>query len=102
MISLLLSHYIMLLKQRTVHAGFMFTDLLPTNHTTRSFDATRSWPRTAGIFGEIRTACSFMKMPLDYGQNVCASKLCNVHMSLKAFVVTELNNMFWADGCVKV
>jgi hypothetical protein len=31
----------MLLKQRTIHAGFMYTNLFPTNSTIRSLDAPR-------------------------------------------------------------
>jgi hypothetical protein len=37
----LLSHYIVLLQQRTIYAGFIYTNLFPTNCTVRSFDAPR-------------------------------------------------------------
>jgi hypothetical protein len=89
-ISLLLSHYIMMLKQ-TIHAGFMYTNLFPTNCTIHSFDAATCVSHEQ----QVSSGSDALHLsPSALGHNMCTSKLCIVHISLQAFAVTEFNKMF--------
>ena len=108
MIRLLLSHYIMLLKQTNIHAGFLYTNLFPTNCTVCSFDARRcvgleqqassgSYALHVSATGVALWRCLWIMV------KTCAHP--NYVLCVYVFKLSRHRNsiiLSWADNCVEV